>query len=302
MHADGAILGASIRTLDHERPAATALAWRDGVLVAVGDDAEVRSHVGPGTRVFEGRGGLAVVPGLTDSHIHPFWGTRVTRGIDLRSAASLEEVRARLAADRSRGWVLAHSARYEAFGASGLRADAIAQAVGDRPAVISFFDGHTALASHTALALAGIKGARTFTEAAEIVVDPDGRPTGALLENAAMDLVHAVVPKWTEAERLDAYAGTLRALNRVGLTGAHVMVGTPELLDDVRALEARGDLTLRMVVPMHSSRGSARTRWRGGSRWLASTGGCGARERPSSSSTACSSPARRGCVSPGPAG
>ena len=64
------------------------------------------------------------------------------------------------------------------------------------------------------------------TEAAEIVVDADGRPTGALLENAAMDLVNAVVPKWTEAERLDAYAGTLRALNRVGLTGAHVMVGT----------------------------------------------------------------------------
>ena len=53
-----------------------------------------------------------------------------------------------------------------------------------------------------------------------------------------MDLVNAVVPKWTEAERLDAYARTLRALNRVGLTGAHVMVGTPELLDDVRALEA----------------------------------------------------------------
>ena len=203
MHADGAILGASIRTLDDGRPAATALAWRDGVLVAVGEDAEVRSCVGPRTRVLDGRG-LAVVPGLTDSHIHPFWGTRVTRGVDLRSAASLEEVCARLAADTSRGWVLAHSARYEAFHATGLRADAIAQAVGDRPAVIYFFDGHTALASHTALALAGIKGARAFEEAAEIVVDADGSPTGALLENAAMDLVNAVVPKWTEAERLDA--------------------------------------------------------------------------------------------------
>jgi predicted amidohydrolase YtcJ len=117
--------------------------------------------------------------------------------------------------------------------------------------VIYFFDGHTALASHTALALAEITGAREFDESAEIVVDADGRPTGALLENAAMNLVNAVVPKWTEAQRLDAYASTLRALNRVGLTGAHVMVGTPELLDDVRALEQRGELTLRMVVPMH---------------------------------------------------
>jgi len=249
-HADGAILGASIRTLDDDRPRASALAWRDGVLIAVGDDAEVRESVGPRTRVIDGRG-MAVVPGLTDSHIHPFWGTRVTRGVDLRSATTLDEVRARLTADPSRGWVLAHSARYEAFGESGLRADAIAEAVGHRPAVIYFFDGHTALASHTALALAEITGAREFDESAEIVVDADGRPTGALLENAAMNLVNAVVPKWTEAQRLDAYASTLRALNRVGLTGAHVMVGTPELLDDVRALEQRGELTLRMVVPMH---------------------------------------------------
>ena len=97
--ADGAIVGASIRTLDDERPWASALAWRDGVLIAVGDD--VREHIGPRTRVIDGAG-LAVVPGLTDSHIHPFWGTRLTRGVDLRDAATLDEIRARLAAARAR--------------------------------------------------------------------------------------------------------------------------------------------------------------------------------------------------------
>jgi predicted amidohydrolase YtcJ len=33
--ADGAVVGAAVRTLDDERPSATALAWRDGGLVAV---------------------------------------------------------------------------------------------------------------------------------------------------------------------------------------------------------------------------------------------------------------------------
>jgi hypothetical protein len=33
--ADGAVVGAAVRTLDDERPSATALAWRDGELVAV---------------------------------------------------------------------------------------------------------------------------------------------------------------------------------------------------------------------------------------------------------------------------
>jgi predicted amidohydrolase YtcJ len=35
------------------------------------------------------------------------------------------------------------------------------------------------------------------------------------------------------------------------LTGAHVMIGDPELVDVCRALEARGDLTVRLLVPMH---------------------------------------------------
>ena len=253
-HADGAILGASIRTLDSSRPRASALAWRDGVVIAVGDDADVRPLIGPGTQTLDGAG-TAVVPGLVDSHIHPFWGTMRTRGVDLRSALTLDEVRSRLAEERRRcgpdTWVLGHSVRYEPFHESGLRADTIADAVGNSPALLSFFDGHTALATPPALALAGVTGAREFAEFAEVVVDGDGTPTGALLEAGAMNLVRAVVPAWTDAERLDAFAETLRALNAVGLTGAHVMIGDPELLDDVRALEARGDLTVRLLMPMH---------------------------------------------------
>jgi predicted amidohydrolase YtcJ len=96
-----------------------------------------------------------------------------------------------------------------------------------------------------------VSGPREFGEFAEVVCDPDGRPTGALLESAAMDLVGDLVPGWTEDERLAAFAETMRALGRVGITGAHVMLGNPELLDVCRALEERGDLTVRLLVPMH---------------------------------------------------
>jgi hypothetical protein len=252
--ADGAVVGAAIRTLDDERPSATALAWRDGIVVAVGDEADVRPHIGRRTLVLDGRG-LTVLPGLVDSHIHPFLGTLNTRGVDLRSAATLDDVRQRLAGERARcgpdAWVLGHSVRYEPFHASGIRADTIAEVLGDVPALLRFYDGHTALATEPALALAGVAGAREFGEFAEVVCDPDGRPTGALLENGAMDLVGAVVPEWSEGERLAAYTDTLRALNRVGVTGAHVMIGDPELLDVCRVLEERGHLTVRLLVPMH---------------------------------------------------
>ena len=49
--ADLAVLGAAVRTLDPGRPRAEAVAVRDGMVLAVGDDAEVRDHVGPGMEV-----------------------------------------------------------------------------------------------------------------------------------------------------------------------------------------------------------------------------------------------------------
>jgi predicted amidohydrolase YtcJ len=254
--ADGAILGAAVHTLAGGPPA-TALAWRDGTLVAVGDDNAVREHVGPLTEVLDGTG-LTVVPGLVDTHIHPFHGTLQTRGVDLRDARTIDDVRHLLAQERTRcgaggpgTWVLGHSVRYEPFHATGIRADAIEDAVGDAPAMLRFYDGHTALATAPALALAGVDGPREFAEYAEVVCDPGGRPTGALLENGAMDLIRRVLPPWGEAERLAAFAATLRALNAVGLTGVQAMLGSPRLLSTVRALEERGELTVRTLIPMH---------------------------------------------------
>ena len=256
--ADGAILGASIRTMDPEAPRASAVAWKDGAIVALGDDDAVRLVVGVGTEVLDGSG-RHVTPGLVDAHIHPFHGTRNTRGVDLRDALTLDEVRARLREERARcgpdAWVLGHSVRYEPFHASGITAAAIEDAVGDAPALLGFYDGHTALATRPALALAGVTGAREFAELAEVVVDASGAPTGALLEHGAMDLVRDVVPAWSFDEALDHYAATLRAFNRVGLTGAHVMIGDPEIVAIVRALEARGDLSVRLLVPMHQAPG-----------------------------------------------
>jgi predicted amidohydrolase YtcJ len=252
--ATGAVVDATVLTLDAKRPAARAVAWRDDAVIAVGDADDVAPYIDGSTDVVGGSGAV-VVPGLVDAHIHPFHGTELTRGADLRGARTIEQVRALLRRERELAapeeWVLGHSVGYEAFRESGIRADAIEDAVDGRPALVNFFDGHTALASFEGMRRAGVDGPREFAENAEVACDADGRPTGALLELGAMTLVRRALPEWTRAERLDAYADTLRTLNSVGLTGAHVMLGDPELLDDVRELERRGELTLRMVVPMH---------------------------------------------------
>ena len=251
--ADLVVLGAAVRTLDPARPQATAVAVRDGLIVAVGDDAEVRAHAGPRTEVVDGRG-IALVPGLTDSHIHPFHGSDGTRGADLNGLRTLDEVRGALAAERARcgpgEWLLGWGLTYDAFHDAGIGADAVADAAGDVPAYLTFFDYHSALASRPALALAGVDGPRAFAAGAEVVCDAAGVPTGELREAPAMQLVSAHVPEPSDAERLAACAATLRELNALGLAGVHEMIGHPRMLDDIAALEARGDLTVRTIVPL----------------------------------------------------
>ena len=115
---------------------------------------------------------------------------------------------------------------------------------------MTFFDYHSALASRPALATGRRRRAARFGAGASVVCDDAGVPTGMLREAPAMALVEGHVPSRTHAERLDAYAESLRRLNALGITGAHVMLGWPWLFDDVETLEARGDLTVRCVLPL----------------------------------------------------
>jgi len=104
-HPDLIVWGARIRTPDPELPACNALAAKDGVILATGDDDSVRTMSGAGTRVNDARG-IAFVPGRTDAHIHPLMGTLRTQGADLFHAHTLDEIRSQLArGKRSAPWV-----------------------------------------------------------------------------------------------------------------------------------------------------------------------------------------------------
>jgi predicted amidohydrolase YtcJ len=251
--ADLIVRGASIRTLDPALPFASAVAVKDGFVLAVGQDEDVRTLGGPRTAVIDGAG-LHVVPGLTDSHIHPFMGAIRTRGADLTQARTIDDVRAAMAAEAARvgpgGWVLGWGCTYDPWQDAGLRGNLFDEAVGGRPAFIGIMDGHTAIANPAALAAAGIDGPRRFEEAAAIVCDPDGRPTGELQEWAAIGLVEAAMPRLSDDDRYALFVETFKRFNRLGLTNLHAMDGSPGDIAVLRRMEERGDLTCRVILPM----------------------------------------------------
>ena len=247
--ADVAILSAAIRTLDPDRPEATGVAFRDGTIAVVGSDAEVREVCDSSTELIDGSD-MAVVPGIVDAHIHPFWADHVL-GADLTRCGTLAELHEALADERSRvgdGWVRGWGVDYGIFSDTGIDGRVLEPAVGGGPALVTFMDFHTGLATPRALELAGVTGPVEFAEGAEIVVR-DGRPTGELREGAAVDLVRDVIPTPTAAELRAVVKRTQKVLNSVGVTGVHAMDGSPQTFEILRELEGAGDLTVRAVIP-----------------------------------------------------
>jgi len=228
------LTGAKIRTLDPARPHATAVAVRDGVIAAVGDEGDVRAWRGPGTEVVALEG-AHLVPGLVDAHSHPVWGLDMATGVDLSGVTDLAGLKAALAtAARVDGWVIGHGLDHNAFEGRPIDRALVEDVLAGAPAFLRLYDGHSALATGAALAAAGVSGPRSFAQRSQVVCDGEGRPTGHLVEHAAMDLLAEVMPRPSYAARRTRLVELLSAMAATGLTGAHVMdAGDAELVGSV---------------------------------------------------------------------
>jgi predicted amidohydrolase YtcJ len=245
--ADTLILGAAVRTLDPARPAATAVAIKDGLIAGLDDQAhDLR---GRGTAVID-LAGATLTPGLVDGHTHPLLGAEAFVGLDLSGCRSVADLRGMLAEAVRRtergGGVRGFGLDHNAFGGQPITSALIDDVLDGVPAFLRLFDAHSALVSTAALRAARIEGAREFGQRSEVVCDGEGRPTGHLLEHAAMDLVLEIMPPLSLAERRQRATSILQAMAESGLTGGHVMDGQPSALQLLSSLEEDGELPLRL--------------------------------------------------------
>ncbi|MFF2925804.1 amidohydrolase [Streptomyces celluloflavus] len=248
--ADTVLTGARIRTLDPRRPWAEAVAVKDGTIVAVGDERDVRDWRGAATEVID-LAGATLTPGLVDGHSHPVWGVEMSTGLDLSDCRDLDGLRTALAAAARAlppgGWVTGWGLDHNVFGDRPIHRDLIEDVLGGAPAFLRLYDGHSALADGRALAAAGIDGPREFAQRASVVCDDSGRPTGHLVEHAAMDLLLPVLPRPSAADRRARLLALLGEMAAAGLTGAHVMdLQDPDALHLLAGIEADADLPLRL--------------------------------------------------------
>ena len=248
--ADLVLRDGRIATMDAARSWATALAVRDGRIVAVGPDRVDEGLIGPRTRVIDLRG-RTVTPGFQDAHVHPVHGGLAMLRCDLHSDAEsgqgfdVIDVYARSHPDetwiRGGGWYMA------AFEGGTPRRGELDRIVPDRPAYLTSRDGHSVWVNTKALELAGVTASTPDPSDGRIERDPDGTPSGTLHEGA-MDLVARLLPDDTPTELEEALRLGQRHLHGFGITAWQDAIVETHMEERAYvALAARGELTGRVV-------------------------------------------------------
>lgn len=246
---------ARIYTLVRADPWAEALAISGDRIAWVGQDVDAADWVGPDTEVIDA-GRRMVLPGLIDSHFHLLLGARSLRDVQLDAVSSLAELQARLRAfadaHPDREWITGRGWQHRLFAGGGAPSRTILDAaVSDRPVYLVSSDGHTAWVNTMALERAGIlNGVANAPRFGAVVMDADGRATGELRESVAMDAVRNLIPPLTPDEEESLLKQALNECATYGITSAHNMDGDADSLAVYRRLEARGEMTLRLYVPL----------------------------------------------------
>jgi predicted amidohydrolase YtcJ len=228
----------------------SALAFEAGKILETGDAAALRAKYA-GARVIDGRE-KTLLPGLIDAHGHVLDLGLESVQVQLTGTTSLQEaerkIRAYARANPRRAWLVGGGWNHVIWNLGRFpTASELDSAVADRPAALDRIDGHAKWLNTKALQAAGITKNTRDPTGGRIERDAAGNPSGVLVDKA-MDLVEAVIPKLSEAERLTALRAAMRHMNSVGLTGVGDAGVGADGIASYRQLADQGRLTVRVYA------------------------------------------------------
>jgi len=252
---DTILVHGHIYTGNPKAPWVQALAISGTRIEAVGTDQEILAHVQPQTKVID-LVGQTVIPGISDSHVHMWFGGLELHGLNLSTPEGtitpddpekfVEKIKA-FAADHPKDKVLIVRADFNTNPPSTPTHELLDRAVSDRPVVVHFTAEHALFINSKALELAGINDQPVADPAEEknIIRDASGHPSGVLLE-AAMEIVERALQKvFTQEEKLSFLRDASHHLNQFGITSVVNATGGLAQIELYAALRDRGELTVR---------------------------------------------------------
>lgn len=193
--ADLVLLNGNIATVEEDQPTAQALASRDGRIVAIGSDEEIRGFIGDDTEVIDLEGRFAM-PGFIEGHAHYMGVGQAQLQLDLMDVESWEEIVQMVAGAvgesepgeliTGRGWHQEKWTQRPELHVDGLPHHGSLSAVSpDNPVILTHASGHATFANAYAMELSGITAETPDPDGGEIVRDAQGNPIGAFRETAS---------------------------------------------------------------------------------------------------------------------
>jgi predicted amidohydrolase YtcJ len=247
------LTNARVYTLDSRQPTAEALAICGGRILAVG--AAHRLHAELGSRFqAEDLGGMVLLPGLTDAHLHLQHYALSLEMVDCETTTRAECLRR--VAERARltlpgEWIRGHGFNQNGWPDGAGAAPDLDAASPHNPVYITHKSLHSAWVNHRALDLAGLTASIPDPPGGRLGRCTDGSLDGILYEGSAMQLVEGEIPQPSLDRLALAIREALPTLWRAGLTGVHDF-DRRDCFAALQILHAVGDLKLRVVksIPM----------------------------------------------------
>jgi predicted amidohydrolase YtcJ len=242
--ADLIVYNAKIYTVNDKFDIAQAIAVKEGKIMAVGSDEEIRKEFSAAEEV--DAQGKAVFPGFIDAHAHFYGLGESLQTADLSGTSSWEEVCQKLsdfAKTHPDGWLIGRGWDQNDWKNKDFPGKAeLDRLFPNRPVLLTRIDGHAAIVNQQALTTAGIKESYTLT-GGEIVAEK-GKPTGLLIDNA-IDLVSRKIPPASAAQaekillaaQAKCFASGLTTIDDCGVDAG--LVGLVEKLQASNALKMR---------------------------------------------------------------
>lgn len=249
-HADILLFNGSIHSMDLPGNVHQAIAVHHGRILACGSNEEILPLAGPDTRRIDLRG-LSVLPGLVDSHMHPYWGAKLLAGFSLNyESLTPDETVTRIQAyldhseeDAEDNWLLVRG--WLRIGGSDVTRHDLDRLVTPRPVMLFSNDCHFIALNSRGLTLLNITKDTADPPDGNILRDDDGEPTGILEDAPAMrcyDRVSRLTPE--QGAQILALAQT--ALHRQGVTTIMDARAEPEAFEAFYHLWLEGKLQLRV--------------------------------------------------------
>lgn len=183
---------------------ANAIAVKDGRILAIGTDADIKKFHSNQTHTID-LGGHFVMPGFNDAHMHLGEAGREKLNVDLIGVRSIEEMKSRIAARAKTAapgeWIIGGGWDHTKWPGQTLPTREDIDSITDgHPAYFDRVDGHIAVANTAALKAAAVTKHTVPPQGGALDRDSHGEPTGIFRESAR-ELITSKIPKPTATQR-----------------------------------------------------------------------------------------------------